>query len=45
LQVAEFKFAANVGGMASKGLRSDIPINQDERLMRVMSFAYHWNLH
>jgi hypothetical protein len=33
--------AYNVGGMASKGLRSDILINRDERLMRVMNFAYH----
>jgi hypothetical protein len=29
----------NGGGMASKGLRSDVPINRDERLMRVMTFA------
>lgn len=33
-------FIANVGGMASKGLWSDVPINQDERLMRVLTFAY-----
>lgn len=32
--------AYNVGGMASKGLRSDVPINRDERLMRAMTFAY-----
>lgn len=36
-----FKLVHNVGGMASKGLRSDVPINRDERLMRVMNFAHH----
>jgi len=36
-----FKLATNVGGMASKGFRSDIPINRDKGLMRVMTFAYH----
>jgi hypothetical protein len=30
----------NGGGMASKGLRSDVPINRYETLMRVMNFAY-----
>jgi len=33
--------AGNGGGMASKGVRSDVPINRDERLMRVMNFAYY----
>jgi len=34
-----FTIAYNGGGMASKGLRSDVPINRDERLMRVMNFV------
>ncbi len=29
--------------MANKGLRSDVLINRDETLMRVMKFAYHLN--
>ncbi len=36
-----FTISPNDGGMASKGLRSDVPINRDERLMRVMRFVYH----
>ena len=38
--VWSFSILPNVGGMASKGLLSDVPINRDERLMRVMNFAY-----
>ena len=34
---------ATVAVMASKGLRSYVPINRDERLLRVMSFAYLLN--
>ncbi len=43
---AQFRFImfvfliSYVGGMASKGLRSDVPINRDKRLMRVMSSKY-----
>lgn len=29
-----------VGGMDSKGVRSNVPINRDETLMRVLTFAY-----
>lgn len=38
--VTALNMGANGGGMASKGFRGDFPINQDERLKRVMSFAY-----
>jgi len=33
-----FMLGANVGGMASKGLRNCVPINRDKSLKRAMTF-------
>jgi hypothetical protein len=39
--VVSIELRRTADGMASKGLYSNVPINRDEKIMRVMNFSFH----